>query len=156
MGSEPGMVDVRKIALGCGWPEDKVDDRLREWVVRLWPGAQSVEDLSADQRAIFAAQILANAGYELPVVFRPRRRGQAGYYGDPGGPVTPGQVVRADILAGELGWTRSLLVRFLRKFFRVDRMVDLGTKRAANRALRALQAYKLGRDRRREAGPVVF
>ncbi len=156
MGHETTTADVRETALAIGWPPNEVNDRLKQWVIRLWPGAESVDDLSEEQRAIFTGQLLAGAGCELPTIFRPRRRGQAGYRPNAHEPVTRGQIIRVNILAGELGWSRSLLVRFLRRFFRVDRLADLSTKRAADTALKQLAAYKLKRDRRREAGSAVF
>ena len=50
--------------------------------------------------------------------------------------------------AGELGWDRTILRRFLRRFFRCDNFDGLRTAARAAKAIKLLYGYKVTKRRR--------
>jgi len=102
-------------------------------------------ELDAQQRRLLAAWLR-----QQPERARPPRK-RSGRRRPPGviPMATPGQRRLINTIASELGWSASLLSRFLRTHYRIDTVEEITTSERAGDVIRHLKACKYDQKQRR-------
>ena len=160
----PTISGLHKLAIARGFPRAECHDILHDMAVFAF-GVNSMTDLDDRQRAHLAdcirmhngrpSQPRASARADRPPSqsrgVQPARRSRRGQPARDGVTrmITPAQRDLINTLCSEMGWSRSLLNRYLDTHFGKRSLFEVATSAEAMRVIQMLKSYKARQQRTR-------